>query len=334
MADDRYNWLDNDAAERLLRGEPVGTTADGARELALLLEGAAPAEPAAGPLPGEESAVAAFRRAHPAAPSRPVARAGLARPFRRGFAVALAACALGGVAVAAGTGVLPSPFRPGPDPASSVSTDVSPGTLETPDPGTTAPGSPDATAGERPTDDATVSPTPDASHTTTTPPPSATTRAPGRGVPGVPGNGNGKNGSADRREVVLALCRDYEAGKRGDMDRDTLQRLERAAGGPAKIHAFCRRYLQQQGNGNGNGGGDGKGDGGGNGDGNGNGDGGAGGGQGGGHGGDDDGDGQPSTAPEPPESGDPDPVPTSPEPSDTVTPTPTTSTDDTAPAPV
>ncbi|MFF9477793.1 hypothetical protein [Streptomyces sp. NPDC014733] len=328
MADDRYNWLDNDAAERLLRGEPVGTTAHGAQELARLLDGAASAGPDAGPLPGEEAAVAAFRRAHPAEPSRPAARAGLARPFRRGLAVALAACALGGVAVAAGTGVLPSPFRPGPDPASSVSTDVSPGTLESPDPGTTLPGSPDATAGERPTGDATESPTPDASHGTTTPPPSATTGSPGRGAPGVPGNG--KNGSAEPRAVVLALCRDYEAGKRGDMDRETLQRLERAAGGPARIHAFCRRYLQQQGSGGGSGGGQGSGGGGGNG----NGDGGAGSGQGGGHGGDEEGDGQPSTAPEPSAPGAPDPVPSSPEPSDTVTVTPSTGGNGTAPASV
>ncbi|TSB23206.1 hypothetical protein FNJ62_15510, partial [Streptomyces benahoarensis] len=121
MADDRYNWLDNDAAERLLRGEPVGTTAHGAQELARLLDDAAPAGPGPAPLPGEEAAVAAFRRAHHAVP----ARAGLARPVRRGFVVALAACALGGVAVAAGTGVLHSPFRPGPAPPPSISTDVS-----------------------------------------------------------------------------------------------------------------------------------------------------------------------------------------------------------------
>ncbi|GAA3166033.1 MULTISPECIES: hypothetical protein [Streptomyces] len=333
MADDRYNWLDNDAAERLLRGEPVGTTAHGAQELARLLDDAAPAGPGTGPLPGEEAAVAAFRRARPAAPPRPAARAGLARPFRRGFAVALAACALGGVAVAAGTGVLPSPFRPGPDPASGVSTDVSPGTLESPDPGTTAPGSPGPTAGQKPTDDPTTSPTPDASHSTTAPPSAGATRGPGRGVPGVPGNG--KNGSAERRAVVLALCRDYEAGRRGDMDRETLQRLERAAGGPAKVHAFCRRYLQQQGNGDG--GGNGKGDGGNGGGGDGNADGGGtGAGQGGGHGGDEDGDGQPSTAPEPSTPGAPPPAPGSPEPSasDTAVPTPSTSANATAPASV
>ncbi|WP_399086838.1 hypothetical protein ACGH2B_09155 [Streptomyces sp. BBFR2] len=328
MADDRYNWLDNDAAERLLRGEPVGTTAPGAPELARLLADAAPAGPGAAPLPGEEAALAAFRRARNDVPARPGARApsrgraGIARPFRRGFVVALAACALGGVAVAAGTGVLPSPFRPGPAPATSVSTDATPGALESPDAsGTTAPGTPDATAGERPTGPATVSPTPGSSHGATVPPSSGASRSPGRAVPG-----DGENGSAERRAVVLALCRDYEAGKRGAMDRETVQRLERAAGGPAKIHAFCRRYLQQQGNGDGSDGGDGSGTGGENGHGGGGG-GNAGGGQGGGKGGgDEDDDGQPPTAP-----GDPDPAPSSPAP-DVPDPAPTPSPGTASPA--
>lgn len=41
MADDRYNWLDKDTAERLLRGEQVSARhGDGARELEQLLQAA------------------------------------------------------------------------------------------------------------------------------------------------------------------------------------------------------------------------------------------------------------------------------------------------------
>ncbi|MFD5735027.1 hypothetical protein ACFWIY_19680, partial [Streptomyces sioyaensis] len=66
MADDRYNWLDKDTAERLLRGEPVGARhRDGARELEQLLQAAAAVGakvPETVELPGEEAAMAAFRR--------------------------------------------------------------------------------------------------------------------------------------------------------------------------------------------------------------------------------------------------------------------------------
>lgn len=81
MADDhRYSWLDDKAAERLLRGEPVEGQygAPGSRNdrphaeaerlaavLSAVAEAARPDGPAhgSGPLPGEEAAVAAFRAA-------------------------------------------------------------------------------------------------------------------------------------------------------------------------------------------------------------------------------------------------------------------------------
>lgn len=182
MADDRYNWLDKDAAEQLLRGEPVSARhGDGARELEQLLKAAAAAcadMPGTAELPGEEAAVAAFRRARHgagvgarhratgeplpavhAAPTTGIAeRTRLARPFRRGFAVALAACAIGGVAVAAGTGVLPTPFRGDPAPASSVSAAETPGPLDTREPGAQTDGTtgrtPDSTPGSRARDPA------------------------------------------------------------------------------------------------------------------------------------------------------------------------------------
>ncbi|MFI7101226.1 hypothetical protein ACIBK8_17850 [Streptomyces sp. NPDC050161] len=274
MADDRYTWLDDDAAERLLRGEPVGsTTGDGSRELAQLLADAAAGRAdatAPAPLPGEEAAVAAFRRAHagagatatevrPApAPVRPEPTT-FARPFRRGLAVALAACAIGGVAVAAGTGVLPTPFRGGgtePEPGSSVSAAVTPGILESEEPGTVpedgtrSPGT--TPPGQDPTDPA-ASETPDTSAGGTSGPP-ADGHTPGDGSDddgATAGTGNGgghtggQNGGDDRHAVIASLCRNYQAGKRGEMDADTLHRLEQAAGGPAKVHGFCRDYLKK-----------------------------------------------------------------------------------------
>ncbi|MGW7491405.1 hypothetical protein [Streptomyces sp. NPDC054786] len=284
MADDRYNWLDKDTAEQLLRGEPVSARhGDGARELEQLLDAAAAVAartPETVELPGEEAAVAAFRQAarsgsgarHRAAgepfPGARTAHAAdvaertrLGRPLRRGFAVALAACAIGGVAVAAGTGVLPSPFRGGePAPAASVSAAESPGPFNTGEPGAQTDGTtaqtPDATPGGQDTAPA-ETPRPGSS-------PGAGTR-PGSGAPsggtghghGKPGDGGTLPGHEDKKNFLLALCRDYESGKRDTMDRDTLRRLESKAGGATKVHVFCRAYLARYQNGGGSGGNDG-----------------------------------------------------------------------------
>ncbi|MYT40486.1 hypothetical protein GTY66_31310 [Streptomyces sp. SID8356] len=156
MADEQYEWLDKDAAEKLLRGEPVVPLGDQARDDALrLAEALGAARDArrapAGELPGEDAVLTAFRQAtrsgrdrlagrsagpalpgqpgtlHSvhigAAPSAPPRRPRWSRPVRFGLAVSLAGCALGGVAVAAGAGVLPGPFggQDSPAPASSVS---------------------------------------------------------------------------------------------------------------------------------------------------------------------------------------------------------------------
>ncbi|KUL37469.1 hypothetical protein ADL22_21140 [Streptomyces sp. NRRL F-4489] len=255
MADDRYSWLDKDAAERLLRGEPVGSrVGDGARELEQLLEAAAAAGtglPETAPLPGEEAALAAFRQARhgPAARPRETARtaraaerAGLARPFRRGFAVALAVCAISGIAVAAGTGVLPTPFEGGEpaQPGATVTAAESPSLLDTERPAAT-------TGGTGRT------PTPPGGRTTApgaTPPPGGshgTTPAPGTPAPGgTPGDDDGHRSDPDgkdKKKPLLTLCKNYETGNPGALDRDTLERLQAAAGGPGKVHAFCRQYL-------------------------------------------------------------------------------------------
>ena len=236
MADDRYDWLDKDTAEQLLRGEQVSARhGDGARELEQLLEAAAAVAartPEAVELPGEEAAVAAFRQAvrhgsgarnrtagAPATGARTAHTADLAertrlgRPVRRGFAVALAACAIGGVAVAAGTGVLPTPFRGGdPAPASSVSAVETPGPFRTGEPGAQT----DGTTGQTP--DAT--PDPKSSAPPESPRPGSSPGAsknPGSGAPsGGTGRGSDKPGGSDGKETgpghgdtknfLLGLC--------------------------------------------------------------------------------------------------------------------------------
>ncbi|MFD4241154.1 hypothetical protein ACFWP3_06065 [Streptomyces sp. NPDC058525] len=166
MADERDRWLDKAAADRLLRGEPVepvGPAADPrarseAARLRAALDSLAPAAPAAGELPGEAAALAAFRAAHAAGapassglpasgpPSATTDRSGeplvalgraaalrvpaprRTRAVRFGLAAALASVAVGGLAAAAAAGLLDRPGHDtaGPGPAMSVSADGDP----------------------------------------------------------------------------------------------------------------------------------------------------------------------------------------------------------------
>lgn len=158
-------WLDRDAAERLLRGEPLEAVDAEARNQVDQLAGALAAlaaEPtlSSAELPGEAAALAAFRKVRadrhgeveqlaPRGRTHPVSRitshpsdAGLVRlgrpdsggrrarwgrPTRLGLAAALAAGMIGGVAVAAGTGMLPTPFgEDKPGPAASVTAAATP----------------------------------------------------------------------------------------------------------------------------------------------------------------------------------------------------------------
>ncbi|MGW7053765.1 hypothetical protein [Streptomyces sp. NPDC054887] len=262
MADERYEWLDKDAAERLLRGEPVGPVGDHARaqaeRLAAALDGVARAGGhESGELPGEAAALAAFRKARAAAPENPTVRIGRAapvglrwaRPVRIGLAGALAGVALGGVAVAAGTGVLPSPFGTGdrPAPAATVSAAATP---PPPAPGTTGPGH-DGTGGPSP--DGTGTPgdahgTPDDGGTgdthessagpgTATPPTSPT--RPGDGAPGTGGDGPVPGSDDWYRETVRA-CRDHRSGS---LAPDHERRLEEAARGADRVERFCDHLL-------------------------------------------------------------------------------------------
>ncbi|MFK8911835.1 hypothetical protein ACJA3G_33025, partial [Streptomyces sp. YS-3] len=155
MADERHEWLDEDAAERLLRGESVVPADDRAREQAERLSAvlralagpdvrqAMDAPAAARELPGEAAALAAFRHARAeayapvGAPAETVVQVAREprgtraprrrlRPVRFGLAAAIAGCALGGVAMAAGTGVLPGLGTAHPEPVSSVSAAATP----------------------------------------------------------------------------------------------------------------------------------------------------------------------------------------------------------------
>jgi hypothetical protein len=145
MVDDRYGWLDEDVAERLLRGEPLdfaGGSGRRGRRRRWSPEDRAAAERLAavlarvaesgrsgenGRVPGEQAALAAFRAAQESESRASAAEFAAESPFdgrrerhRSGMVArlrslrlsvvgAVAACALGGVAVASSAGVLPAP---------------------------------------------------------------------------------------------------------------------------------------------------------------------------------------------------------------------------------
>ncbi|MFF8813164.1 hypothetical protein [Streptomyces pactum] len=296
MADDhRYDWLDNEAVERLLRGEPVdtcrnNTEADGqaradADRLAAALGALAETAPLPdGPLPGEDDAVAAFRAARAGTAARGAAGAPAAhgvrgagarlgrvvdrpsrlrRPLRAGMVAVLAGCAFGGVAVAAGAGVLPFvPNTAEPRPATSVSAaenggpdgGVEPelsGRPATPSAGTTGgtrrtgpDGRPD---GER--EGGSPSPSGGGGHGTAEEP--DPDRAPGTTGPTTP--------DRERGRWLRTVCRQYLAGDLPEIDPDKLRRLERAAGGPAAVRRYCEQVIHKgrPGDGAGQGGSDG-----------------------------------------------------------------------------
>ncbi|MFF4184634.1 hypothetical protein ACFYZ9_15700 [Streptomyces sp. NPDC001691] len=270
MADERHEWLDGDAVERLLRGEGVEPGDERARaeadRLAALLRSLTPTEPATTELPGEAAALAAFRKARPegtaAAEGLGVVRVGRVAevreaprrrrfaPVRLGLAAALACCALGGVAVAAGTGVLPGPFafdEQDPTPASSVSAEVTPGPVTASPSHSLPPGSP--TPGRHSPSTGTGTPG-DPSHPAS-PDGSA---AGGSGDPGrkdgAPSGGSGDDNDGAGKGQWLAKtaedCRDYRSGR---LDQDKRRSLESAAHGPGAVKAFCDVLLDGDGGG-------------------------------------------------------------------------------------
>ncbi|HET9380854.1 MAG TPA: hypothetical protein VFP69_08490 [Streptomyces sp.] len=245
MADERYRWLDRETAERLLSGEPLEAVDAAACEQAEQLADTLGALSATAPLsceelPGEAGALAAFRKMHaereagiapvggPAEDAGPVLlgrrgageRRRWGRPARLGLAAALAAGMLGGVAVAAGTGALPLPFRPDePEPGTSVSVDETTEPLVTPPPDGSShddgrTGSPDGPSGKD--DD-------------------------GRGEDDDP-DGTASGGSAwEQARQLAAACRDVRDGN--ELDAERRHALESAAGGAAKVWKYCESVL-------------------------------------------------------------------------------------------
>ncbi|MFI5683639.1 hypothetical protein [Streptomyces sp. NPDC051636] len=263
MANEQYRWLNRETAERLLRGEPLEAVDASARDEAERLAKAigalsADAASAQTELPGEEAALAAFRKAregevtaveqagHRVPSARPAdaglvgmggrtraaRRPGWARPVRLALTAALAAGMIGGVAVAAGSGVLPTPFGGDtPGPAASVSAAVTP---------------------ERPL----VSPS--QGGTSGLLPPSG-------GASGTPGDGSspgtdredpakgGATGSAETSHSTgtwwsgaPSACRDIRAGK--ELAPDRKHALDGAAGGSARVWKYCQGILETSGN--------------------------------------------------------------------------------------
>ncbi|WP_327415922.1 hypothetical protein [Streptomyces sp. NBC_01233] len=308
MADERNRWLDQAAADRLLRGEPAEPVGPAGAEPRARVEAArlraaldalealgagGELPPAGTELPGEAAAVAAFRTARTAAgrsadrsertptagsgepvvdlgrlvPSfAPVRAPRRGRTVSFGLAAALASVAVGGLAAAAGAGLLDRDRHDtaGPGPAMSVTAG------ENADPGIDS-GAPTLTPKLRPT------PLPDGSNSMLTPGPSQSPGADGRTVPGTgtggdtsATGGSGKDtrgdlggtgdkdpdrdtfGSGDtgkdreRRErenliKALDLCQDYRSGR---LDDDRRERLSRLADGLTRIPDYCQSVLE------------------------------------------------------------------------------------------
>ncbi|MGW2478911.1 hypothetical protein ACWCWQ_03610 [Streptomyces sp. NPDC001571] len=304
MADERHEWLDGDAAERLLRGEEVEPGDERARaeadRLTALLRSLGPAEPATTELPGEEAALAAFRKARPEGTAYDGEALGVVRvgrvaelpgaprrrrfaPVRLGLAAALACCAIGGVAVAAGTGVLPGPFASDgqdPVPASTVSAAVTPGPVATSPTHSLPPGSPSPdravpSFGTPAPGDPTHRASPGGAATGGTSDPGRKDPDPTSGPGGDEGGAGGSDGNRWLARTTEA-CREYRSGK---LDSNKRRDLESEAHGSAALKGFCDLVLDGKpgksngGGGTGSGGSGGDGHGGGKGGGRGNGDG-------------------------------------------------------------
>ncbi|MFI6880161.1 hypothetical protein ACIBL6_42630 [Streptomyces sp. NPDC050400] len=297
MADEHDKWLDREAAERLLRGEPLEAVAHDDARRARRLSAALDALTAvrsgpSGELPGEEAALKAFREARAvsavdsavtgatgaagatAASGLPTVsdgghgaagrsgrsgkhRAGVpagpagsgrgaaggprwGRPVRFGLAAAVAACMVGGVAVAAGTGVLPSPFggRDDPAPAASVSAAASPDEPLV-SPSTSSGQNEEALPGDDVSPDGS-SGSPDPDHNRSS---SKDDRAPVSPDPWATETGRG--GDALRRQIIEG-CVKYRSGRlSGEQRRLLRESMKRSGATNDDLGRLCERVLGQ-----------------------------------------------------------------------------------------
>ena len=275
MADEQHKWLTRETAERPLRGESREAVAASGRDQAEQLGKAlgalsAEAAPAAGELPGEQAALAAFRKAREAAEAERTAaalgdgtpgknsrtargsdgglvrigtqaRTGIrsgrprwARPVRLALAAAVAAGTLGGVAVAAGSGVLQLPFHREPGPAASVSAQNSGEPLTSPSPRSsqgTAPGSGTPSAGT--SGSAGADPSRNAA---------GRGKDKDKGKGAKPGSGDPSGNAGTWWKGAAAACRDIRDGRELGLDRRRV--LEGLAGGSARVAKYCKAVLE------------------------------------------------------------------------------------------
>ncbi|KAB7852843.1 hypothetical protein [Streptomyces mobaraensis] len=197
------------------------------------------------------------------------------RPARAVLVAALAACALSGVAVLSGVVTVPTPFTAAHRGPAAV--DDRAGTVGGGGPHTARP-RPQGSASDGPADGRAeggrdgkdagghLLPSPHGpspSGRGTPRPGERPTAGPGTGADRGEGTASPYQGDADGDlEQAVGLCRDYlTRGKwREQADEDAVHALERRAGGPVGVRAYCTRLVHDHdriagdGNGNGNGG--------------------------------------------------------------------------------
>ncbi|MFJ2731022.1 MULTISPECIES: extensin [unclassified Streptomyces] len=157
------------------------------------------------------------------------------RPVRLALSAALAVGAVGGVAAAATTGVLPTPFG-GDEPAPGTSVSV-PATPEHP----LVTPSPDRTTGGGP-----GTPTPGGATTGAADRDAGSSALEGGAAPGheataTAGSGDDQ-GAPESWNRLVSSCRDLRDGK--SLDSDRRRDLETAAGGSARVWSYCRGVLK------------------------------------------------------------------------------------------
>ncbi|MFD5702562.1 hypothetical protein [Streptomyces lasiicapitis] len=203
------------------------------------------------------------------APAPRAPRTRWARPVRFGVAAALAACMVGGVAVAAGTGVIPSPFqRTDRGPATSASP------IETPEQPLSTPSDDAAEPPDELPDDESSVLEDDTTEDPGTSAPPKDTETPGdtggsggedpADKPGTepgtgPGTDEGHNRGDARRKWYKRMVANCQAYRSGELQGDKRRRLEEFAKGAERAQKFCDRVLDGKGGGkddDGHGGGD------------------------------------------------------------------------------